>query len=339
MKSSRIPAQWSELPQDLTANILQRLQPEEILMSAQFVCTSWWRTSKDPSMWRVIHLDIRRRHFWNICRCGFDRLCRCYNCCCPVHARDNISRCRVNLYDTICSCAVIQFENMSRCAVDRSQGQLLHLTLAGSHLDALLNYVAHRSSQLRCLKLVEYLSTYGGGSTPLTLHITKLQQLEELHLFMKPWVDPQDFETIGIACPLLKSFTYHNCETKGPDFTEYAAAIGKTMPNLHHLRLCQYMTGNKVLEPILDGCPNLKSLDLRRCSGFDLRDSGKRCWENDLWLYSDSISFVDWVKKWQDNYDSDAPYPPGVTDAGAFCDVFYWNYFYCAFYKKFVAIY
>ncbi|XP_047949594.1 putative F-box/LRR-repeat protein 9 [Salvia hispanica] len=327
--------QWTELPQDLTANILQRLHPEEILMSAQLVCTTWWRVSKDPSMWRAIHLDIRRRDFWNICRCESDNLypCSCYTCCCPVHARDTIPRCRVNTCDIICSCAVNQFDRIFRCAVDRSQGQLIDLTLAGSHLDPLLNYVAHRSSQLRCLKLVEYLYNYGGGgSTPLILQITKLQQLEELQLVMKPWVDPRDFETIGIACPMLKSFTYHNCETRGPDFIEYAAAIGKTMPNLHHLRLCQFMTGNKVLEPILDGCPNLKSLDLRRCSGFDDKSSGKRCWEKDLWLYSDSISFVDWVKKWQDTYDSDAPYPPGCMNAGAFCDVFDWNYFYCAFY-------
>ncbi|KAG6405668.1 hypothetical protein SASPL_133260 [Salvia splendens] len=121
--------------------------------------------------------------------------------------------------------------NISRCAVDRSQGRLLDLTLPGSHLDALLNYVADRSSQLRCLKLVEYLRNYEGGSTPLTLHITKLQQLEELHLVMKPWVDLEDFETIGIACPM-----YWN--------------------------------------PILDGYPNLKSLDLRRCSGFDEEQGG-----------------------------------------------------------------
>lgn len=136
--------QWSELPEDLTANILQRLQPEEILMSAQFVCTTWWRASMDPSLWRVLHLDIRRRDFRKICRCKSNPLCICYTCCCPVHAPDTISRCGIDIHDRICSCALRQFERISRCAVDRSRGQLLHLTLAGSRLDALLEYVAHR---------------------------------------------------------------------------------------------------------------------------------------------------------------------------------------------------
>ena len=110
---------------------------------------------------------------------------------------------------------------------------------------------------------LEYQSCDELESTPLIVQLIKLRQLGELHLFTKSWVDPEDFETIGIACTMLKSFTYHNCFIRGPNFVDYAAAIGKTMPNLRHLRLCLNLTGNKGLEPILDGCPNLKSLDLR----------------------------------------------------------------------------
>ena len=163
------------------------------------------------------------------------------------------------------------------------------------------------------------------------MQITKLQRLEELHLVMKTWFHSEDFEAIGIACPMLKSFTYHNCETRCtyPYFSQYIAAIGETMPNLHHLRLCQYLTENKGLEPILNGCPNIKSLDLRQCSGFDDEDSGEKCIKKDLWLYSDSISFVDWLKKWHDNYDDDVVYDHDFIYDGACCDVFCWNYFYC----------
>ncbi|XP_047953258.1 putative F-box/LRR-repeat protein 9 [Salvia hispanica] len=51
---------WIELPDELTANILQRLSAEEILETAQEVCTTWWRISKTLPTWRVLELDIDR---------------------------------------------------------------------------------------------------------------------------------------------------------------------------------------------------------------------------------------------------------------------------------------
>ena len=67
---------WIELPEDLTANILQRLDVVEILESAQKVCATWWRVCKNPAMWRVIHLDHGLCESYNpenICRCVVDR--------------------------------------------------------------------------------------------------------------------------------------------------------------------------------------------------------------------------------------------------------------------------
>ena len=57
--SSSAAPPWLELPDYLTENILQRLPIGEILTSAQLVCTTWWRVIKNPTMWRVIHLDCR----------------------------------------------------------------------------------------------------------------------------------------------------------------------------------------------------------------------------------------------------------------------------------------
>ncbi|XP_051136830.1 F-box protein SKIP19-like isoform X2 [Andrographis paniculata] len=51
------PPPWIELPDDVTINILQRLDVVEILESAQRVCTSWWRICKHPSMWTVIDME------------------------------------------------------------------------------------------------------------------------------------------------------------------------------------------------------------------------------------------------------------------------------------------
>ena len=141
---------------------------------------------------------------------------------------------------------------------------------------------------------------------------------------MNPMLISNEFETIGIACPMLKSFSYHNCLSKdayspeGLEFSEHAEAIGKTMPNLRHLRLCEHRMGYEGLEAILDGCPHLKSLDLRPCSALDKvnkvtcsdfdsdSDSGQRRsaqQRKDLWLHTDSISLMDWIMKRKNNYD------------------------------------
>ncbi|KAI9122507.1 hypothetical protein K1719_006347 [Acacia pycnantha] len=48
---------WLDLPVDVTAAILLKLGPVEILTSAQSVCTSWRSICKDPTMWRAIDMQ------------------------------------------------------------------------------------------------------------------------------------------------------------------------------------------------------------------------------------------------------------------------------------------
>ena len=67
---------WIDLPEDLTVNILQRLDVVEILESAQNVCATWWRITKNPVMWRVINFTCRLFVGYkanNIFRCAVDR--------------------------------------------------------------------------------------------------------------------------------------------------------------------------------------------------------------------------------------------------------------------------
>ena len=65
---------------------------------------------------------------------------------------------------------------------------------------------------------------------------------------MNPMLISNDFETIGIACPMLKSFSYHNCLVKDYKVTKISGdvvAIGQNKPNLWHPRLCEYQKGYK----------------------------------------------------------------------------------------------
>ncbi|KAL1555767.1 putative F-box/LRR-repeat protein 23 [Salvia divinorum] len=279
------PPPWIELPEDLTANILQRLGAKEILESAEKVCSTWRRVCKNPSTWHVIDLDYRR------CEDGEE-------------------------FDAIC-----------HCAVDRSQGQLVELKLTSMEEDyGFLNYVADRSSQLRCLTLVGFYRK-NDMETDLTDAIRKLPQLEELHLIRMPEVETEQLETIGVSCPMLKSFTYHEHWGEHSDLEDNAGgesfavecgvAIGKTMPNLRHLRLWTQWMKNEGLEAILNGCPRLESLDLRSCYGLDLEGAlGKRCSDRikHLRLPSDSTSDIDLLIDDPEEYDGYC----GLLNSGKF---------------------
>lgn len=221
-----------ELPEDVIANILRRLGGKEILKNAQRVCSLWRRICRDPSMWCFI--DVRSFGDYE----KFDALCR--------------------------------------EAVDRSQGQLTELHI--EYFDTvrflqLLDYISQRSSNLRCLQITDCDRVRDG----LIKATKRFHQLEELH-FLDVIHIQASIEPIGQSCPRLKSFTLNSSNCKGKfwghaDDNEYydrdtifvALPIAKSMPGLRHLRLVRSNMTSKGLEAILDGCPNLESLDIRKC--------------------------------------------------------------------------
>ncbi|XP_047940834.1 putative F-box/LRR-repeat protein 9 [Salvia hispanica] len=263
--SSSVPPSppWIKLPRNVMANILQRLGAEEVLRRAQTVCTAWWKVSKDPALWRVIDFSNPRQGVFND-----------------------------------------EYYAMCRCAVDRSQGQLVDITIQYFGDDELMEYIANRSPSLKRLKLGTCFFISGKCATRM---IAKLRQLEELHLTIRPWIGASHIIAIGNSCPLLKSFSCNGfkCKLLTNEFIDhnepfrhaYALAISQSMPNLRHLQVFAHWMGNKGLELILNGCPHLESLDVRRCFDLDLEgDLGKRCREQIKYLKlpDDSVSDIPW---------------------------------------------
>lgn len=95
---------WLDLPSDVMGNILCRIGSCDILENAQKVCTIWRNICKDPAMWRVIYMD-----YFNSWR--------------STH---------------------YQLQKMCKNAVDRSQGQLVDITIIGFVNEDLIQYVADR---------------------------------------------------------------------------------------------------------------------------------------------------------------------------------------------------
>ena len=110
------------------------------------------------------------------------------------------------------------------------------------------------------------------------------QLLEELSIALCS-LSKEYLEAVGRCCSLLKSFkwnqqwfaTFGLCQT---ECDEEAVAIAKNMPELRHLQLIGNQLTNDGLQAILDGCPQLESLDLRKCFNVTLSGNlGRRCAE------------------------------------------------------------
>lgn len=283
MASMPPPPPWTELPPDITAIILQKLGAVEALTRAQVVCKAWRSVCLDPATWRVVdmRLDVDMR--FNLLLLPSDYSLKLHNLCCS--------------------------------AVDRSQGQMVCITLEFIASAGLLNYIADRTPWLRCLRLV---SCCGISGEELSEVIKRLPRLEDLQ-FHDMKLTGEVIEAIGCSCPFLQSFGLNMKAPVRPqiDCDDEAFAIAKSMPSLHHLQLLGNRLTNEGLQAVLDCCPRLESLDLRQCYNIRLSGSvGRRCSEKiDLLKcpdYSIGESGVD--ASIEDFESSDEDHPLGISD-------------------------
>ncbi|PWA78583.1 F-box domain, Leucine-rich repeat domain, L domain-like protein [Artemisia annua] len=207
-------------------------------------------------------------------------------------------------------CTRPPLREMCKNAVDRSQGQLLDLTIIDFVDYELLEYVAEslaignfveadrpiagkameksdklssdRSSQLKRLEIIYCFGEICGAWGDV---LKKFPLLEELSLYTTE-ISEEDIEAAGRYCPLLKTlrvnqnaYRFHIEDDESITWqNEMAISIGKNLPALRHLELIGNCMTNIGLKAILDGCCHLESLDLRRCLYIDLKgDMGKEC--------------------------------------------------------------
>ncbi|KFK21939.1 hypothetical protein AALP_AAs56901U000700 [Arabis alpina] len=199
---------------------------------------------------------------------------------------------------------ISKFGNLCRNAVDRSEGGLVDINIGNIGSDSLLDYIADRSINLRSLSLGMYFGAYSRmTNSGLVNALAKLPLLEVLQVSCIR--EKLDLKAIGHSCPKLKTlnlnFSGSRVSLSAHDDDDDALEIGETMPELCHLQIFGNTLTNTGLIAILDGCPHLQHLDLRRCFNIELvGDLEKRCFERiqDLRRPNDSIddySFRDFL--------------------------------------------
>ncbi|CAA7046996.1 unnamed protein product [Microthlaspi erraticum] len=273
---------WAELPPELTSSILHRLGAIEILENAQIVCTSWRRVCKDPSMRDLEDLTRLRS-------CDLKVMC--------LHAVDRSQgglleidighSCTDSLLTYISqSSSYLRSLKLAMCFYITDKGiveavaklpllEELEVSFCSMSGDS-LKVAGQSCPNLRSLKLAVWSQITDKGFVEA---VVKLPLLEELE-FSYGSLSKESLKVVGQACPnlktlILKKISYRDC---GIGCDDDALAIAETMHGLRHLQIFGNYLTNTGLNAILDNCPNLEYLDLRRCFNLHLAgDLEKRC--------------------------------------------------------------
>ncbi|KAK1279500.1 putative F-box/LRR-repeat protein 23 [Acorus gramineus] len=225
---------WAEMSPDLLSVVFEKVGALGVLCAAQAVCPAWRRVSLQPHLWRSVDM----RNPWQ-----------------PWDLMDSDE---------------FDLERMARNAIDRADGNLVEISFEYFATDDLIKYVSERTNILKCLRLVSCYQVMDEALIEAAQKFPLLEELEISHCSFSTEV----LEAIGRSCPQLKCLRL-NCRGYlcAPKCDETAIIIAKHMPGLRRLQLFGNLLSNDGLHAILDGCPQLESLDIRQCFNVCLEGS------------------------------------------------------------------
>ncbi|WOG89644.1 hypothetical protein DCAR_0208882 [Daucus carota subsp. sativus] len=252
---------WLQLPYDVTINIFRKLGAVEILLNARKVCKAWHNICKEPFLWIVTSMHH------DVDYGKFE----------PAHL------------DLICM-----------AAVDRSQGQLLDVSIEFLATRTVMNYIAQRSSQLSRLRLVNchyYLDRHTWNK-----FLERVPLLEELSLKFSG-MPGEAIEDASRHCPMLTTIKIRVYDKGCHPCLDVVLAAAMGMTQLRHLQLSGYVILRRHLEAIISsGCTHLESLDLTGC--FSARDIISLSLREKCIAQIENIRFpADWMGKFMGEAD------------------------------------
>ncbi|PKA63981.1 Putative F-box/LRR-repeat protein 23 [Apostasia shenzhenica] len=191
----------------------------------------------------------------------------------------------------------IDLVSMAKEAVNRSRGHLEAFYAENFGSDELMLYIAERTTILRSLRLI---SVHFVSDEALSQALKRFPLLEELEITLSYFSD-EVLKVVGPACRQLKRFQLNTWplnisdDDSDSDFEidrdSEALELAKHMRQLRRLQLFGSRLTNVGLLAILDSCPYLEHLDIRRCLFLDYDESlKKKCAKiKELKLPNDSV--------------------------------------------------
>lgn len=158
--------------------------------------------------------------------------------------------------------------------VEQSCHQLEDIDIEGFNNDDILKCIANNGSHLRSMRFVDCYEISDEGFSELARNLTLLEKFD----ISDTKLTAVSIAVLGRSRPLLKSLKFSRLEFNSQPCDDLALVIADTMTNLWHLDIKGDNLTNVGLLAILDKCPFLKSLDIRRCYYLELSEGlEKRC--------------------------------------------------------------
>ncbi|PRQ57954.1 putative F-box domain, leucine-rich repeat domain, L domain-containing protein [Rosa chinensis] len=266
---------WTELSGVVTGSILSCLGDIESLTVAEMVCKTWREICKDPMLWRTIDFMSNHTKFMFRPLLHYDIVKMCRR---TIHRSSGIFV-YVNV-DYFCNNELLKYitNNLVRIAFVADGSSFWRWPRISSDLVGLIRHL----SLLNCGIITDEV---------LCEAALRLPVLEELDISMCKF-SSKALQVVRRCCPLLKSFKFNTPNGRKSSRQYYsdedAVAISGTMHGLLLLEIRRNELTCNGLETILDCCPQLEILDLRKCKNlrYMSTDLEIRCVERikKLWL-------------------------------------------------------
>ncbi|KAK8952703.1 F-box protein SKIP1 [Platanthera guangdongensis] len=229
---------WEEMQMDCLVNIFSRLGLDDLTAAVPFVCRSWYQASGDPLGLRT--LDFRHLDF---------------NPSSPFAERISPQ---------------FSFSGFLKLVLARARGASFDLSFPSSVSPSNEDlYLA--SDECPRLKNLSLSRIKSEDETQFLQSIAKWKDLEVLEMDSKPSILPELVQQIGLNCS-----KFHGLKLRGSINKEDAAAIVGNLPNLRWLDLSTCRLRREEVIAIVEGCRQLKRLNLRDCVGFEADEEVRR---------------------------------------------------------------
>ncbi|KAK8953784.1 hypothetical protein KSP39_PZI002064 [Platanthera zijinensis] len=228
---------WEDLSFDCLVFIFSKLGLEDLTLGVSLVCKSFHGASMDPKCWKF--LDFQNLDF--------------------SPNSKFVARFKHEYHVNAFS-----FNSLLKLCSRRSHGCATKLSIPSINASPLLSDLLLASIQCPRLKELTLPTLLHQDDKQIPGLIGKWKELETLQLKWKPISFLEMVEEIRANCP---KFT--ELRLRGVIDSTDAKAIVKNFPGLKRLAMTSSFLRREDLVTILDGCGELRAVDVSRCRGFD----------------------------------------------------------------------